>query len=435
MAAISHPDVRIGFVGNVDSGKSTLIGVLSKGQPDDGRGLARGFVLTHPHEKANGRTSSVAFEMMCFREDGAQILPARVSDGKNKAWKEMIGDADKVVTFVDLCGHERYQRTTVFGFLGAMLDYALIVVGANMGVSRMTREHIGLSLMAKVPMIVVVTKVDIAPEEVYRKTLSDLQTILSSPKAGSQDVRLVAPVDDMAQLALQVSSGALPVFSVSSVTEQGLAQLKELMRLLPSHNISNPEEPLIFRYMTDYKVPGIGLVVEGVVESGTVTEGRNYQLGPDSSGQFKPVQVKSIEFMRTSVSSAIAGQTCSLAIRSSFTQPDLRKGMLIAAESLRFAPSWSFDVDLNLVSHPTTMRGKYECVAHIGTIRQCVRTETVDPASLPPGKKGTALFTFTRKAEVVRPGESIVIREGGRIRGIGTVLQTYIERKKVAPKS
>lgn len=435
MAAISRPDVRLGFVGNVDSGKSTLIGVLSKGQQDDGRGLARGFVLTHPHEKSNGRTSAIAFEMMCFREDGEQILPERVTEGRNKAWKGMIGDAAKVVTFVDLCGHEKYQRTTVFGFLGAMLDYALIVVGANMGVSRMTREHIGLSLMAKVPIIVVVTKVDIAPEEVYQRTLSDLQTILRSPKAGSQNVSLVAPVDDMPQLALQVSSGVLPIFSISNVTGQGLAQLKELMRLLPSRNRSNPEEPLLFRYMKNYKVNGSGLVVEGVLESGTVTAGGNYQLGPDSTGQFKPVQVKSIEFMHTSVPSAVAGQTCSLAVRTSLTQHDLRKGMLIAAESLRFVPSWSFDVDLNLVSHPTTMRAKYECVAHIGTIRQCVRTETVDPASLPPGKKGSALFTFTRNAEVVRPGESLVIREGGRIRGIGTVLQAYKEKKKAPAKS
>lgn len=436
MATRSRPDVRFGLVGNVDSGKSTLIGVLSKGQSDDGRGLARGFILSHQHEKSSGRTSSVAFEMMCFRENGEQILPERVSDDKNKAWKGMIPEADKVVTFVDLCGHEKYQRTTVFGFLGAMLDYSVIVVGANMGVSRMTREHMGLSLKAKVPMIVVVTKVDIAPEEVYRRTLSDLQTILSSPKADSQDVRIVSPADDISELAVQVGSGALPIFSISNVTGQGLSQLKELMRLLPSRTVSNEEEPAVFRYMAGYKVKGIGLVVEGVLESGTITEGGNYQLGPNSTGQFTPVQVKTIEFMRSSVPRVIAGQTCSLAIRSgAITQQELRKGMLIAAENLRFNPCWSFDVDLNLVSHPTTMRVKYECVAHIGTIRQCVRTETVEPASLPPGKKGTVLFTFNQRAEVVRPGESIVIREGGRIRGIGTVLQVYQERKKPPPKS
>lgn len=33
--------VKIAVVGNVDSGKSTLVGVLTKGERDDGRGGAR----------------------------------------------------------------------------------------------------------------------------------------------------------------------------------------------------------------------------------------------------------------------------------------------------------------------------------------------------------------------------------------------------------
>ena len=33
--------VRFEVIGNVDSGKSTLVGVLTKGGLDDGRGLAR----------------------------------------------------------------------------------------------------------------------------------------------------------------------------------------------------------------------------------------------------------------------------------------------------------------------------------------------------------------------------------------------------------
>jgi GTPase len=37
-------DVRVAIVGNVDSGKSTLIGVLTGGGLDNGRGLARARV-------------------------------------------------------------------------------------------------------------------------------------------------------------------------------------------------------------------------------------------------------------------------------------------------------------------------------------------------------------------------------------------------------
>ena len=52
--------VKVAMVGNVDSGKTTLVGVLSKGLMDDGRGQARLRVFNYPHEAQNGRTSSIA---------------------------------------------------------------------------------------------------------------------------------------------------------------------------------------------------------------------------------------------------------------------------------------------------------------------------------------------------------------------------------------
>lgn len=44
------------------------------------------------------------------------------------------------VTLIDLCGHEKYLKTTLFGLTGLMPDYAILVVGANMGVQVMTRH-------------------------------------------------------------------------------------------------------------------------------------------------------------------------------------------------------------------------------------------------------------------------------------------------------
>lgn len=43
-------DIRVAVVGNVDSGKSTLVGVLTKGELDDGRGSARAKVFNYTHE-------------------------------------------------------------------------------------------------------------------------------------------------------------------------------------------------------------------------------------------------------------------------------------------------------------------------------------------------------------------------------------------------
>ena len=59
LAVREENDVRIAVIGNVDSGKSTLVGVLTKGVMDDGRGKARAKVFNFEHEQKNGRTSSI----------------------------------------------------------------------------------------------------------------------------------------------------------------------------------------------------------------------------------------------------------------------------------------------------------------------------------------------------------------------------------------
>ncbi len=60
-------DTRIAMIGNVDSGKSTLIGILTNATLDDGRGAARSLVLKHRHEQENGRTSAVTVEIMGYK--------------------------------------------------------------------------------------------------------------------------------------------------------------------------------------------------------------------------------------------------------------------------------------------------------------------------------------------------------------------------------
>ena len=58
-------EVRVAVIGNVDSGKSTLVGVLTRAMLDDGRGLARSKVFVHGHEEATGRTSSIGQHNLC----------------------------------------------------------------------------------------------------------------------------------------------------------------------------------------------------------------------------------------------------------------------------------------------------------------------------------------------------------------------------------
>ena len=84
-----HIEVRVAIVGNVDAGKSTLLGVLTKGALDDGRGRARVGLFRHKHELDTGRTSSVGTEVMGFRADGHPVveLHADSTAARRVAWE------------------------------------------------------------------------------------------------------------------------------------------------------------------------------------------------------------------------------------------------------------------------------------------------------------------------------------------------------------
>jgi GTPase len=63
--------LRVSVTGNVDSGKTTLTGILSAppGMADDGRGSLRDRVFNFAHEKENGRTTSIGHEIIGFDKD------------------------------------------------------------------------------------------------------------------------------------------------------------------------------------------------------------------------------------------------------------------------------------------------------------------------------------------------------------------------------
>lgn len=67
-------DLRVAVLGNVDSGKSTLLGVLTQGELDNGRGRARLNLFRHLHEIQTGRTSSISFEILGFNSKGEVSL-------------------------------------------------------------------------------------------------------------------------------------------------------------------------------------------------------------------------------------------------------------------------------------------------------------------------------------------------------------------------
>ena len=69
----------------------------------------------------------------------------------------------------------------------------------------MAKEHLGLALALNVPVFVVVTKIDMCPNNVLQDTLKMLQRILKSPGCRKMPV-LVQTVDDVVISATNFTS-------------------------------------------------------------------------------------------------------------------------------------------------------------------------------------------------------------------------------------
>lgn len=50
--------------------------------------------------------------------------------------EEICEMSSKIVTFLDLAGHQKYLKTTIFGLTGHIPDFAMLVIAANAGVGR-----------------------------------------------------------------------------------------------------------------------------------------------------------------------------------------------------------------------------------------------------------------------------------------------------------
>lgn len=48
--------------------------------------------------------------------------------------EEICELSSKIITFLDLAGHQKYLKTTIFGLTGHIPDFAMLVIAANAGV-------------------------------------------------------------------------------------------------------------------------------------------------------------------------------------------------------------------------------------------------------------------------------------------------------------
>ena len=235
----------LGTAGHIDHGKSALVRALTGTDPD-----------RLPEEKSRGITIDLGFADMDLGEG-------------------------RILSLVDVPGHERFVRHMVAGATG--IDAVLLVVAADEGVKPQTREHVAICSLLEIQNgLVVLTKSDLV----------------------DADLLAVASLEVREFLSGTFLDGA-PVIPVSSRTGAGLDDLRAALAALFSRVPPRPASG-IPRLPVDrsFVLRGFGTVVTGTLVSGALREGDEIEVFPGG----RRGRIRGLQVHHQRVAEVLAGQ-------------------------------------------------------------------------------------------------------------------------------
>jgi len=420
------PEIRIGVGGNIDAGKSSFVGVMTHNVLDNGRGYARSFIMKHKHELESGRTSVLV--------------------------QHYIRNEDKIIEFTDLAGHEKYLKTTIKGISGCLLDYVAIIINANTGIQLMTREHISLVYTLRIPMFIIYTKTDLCPPNIYQMNIEYIKTYYN--KKMGLTTTIISNEDELKQLQNDFTKGCklVPIFPMSNVSGTGVELVRkfinELNLYVKYEDFYNTNTNFIVS--KSYIVQGIGLIVSGVLKTGTVKKGDILYLGPNSDGFVRDSNNVIIEKSKTSINNdndynnyykvviknihnnfkesvdcLYAGQSGCFNIKTNsktiIRRDMIKKGMrmLSVINSVR-----EFDAKIKILHNPSTITKKYQPTINCEGISQSAQIINMDKEYLRSYDEATVRFKFMYKPEFIECGSLFLFREG-LTKGVGKIINVY----------
>ncbi|GAB4318767.1 MAG: selenocysteine-specific translation elongation factor [Bacteroidales bacterium] len=334
----------IGTAGHVDHGKTALIKALTNIDCD-----------THPEEKQRGITINLGFSHL--------DLPSGNSLG-----------------IIDVPGHKDFIRTMVAGAFG--IDIALLVVAADSGIMPQTVEHVRIvELLGVKHGVVALTKSDLVDQEMLELAQLEVEEFLESTTL----------------------KGA-PVIPVSSVTGEGILQLKEELDRLVEQMAPRKESDRFRMYIDRiFNVKGKGYVVTGSVLEGGLRTGDDLYLLP---AQGKKVKVRSIQRHGVEVEAVQSGDRAALNL-SGLKKEDYQRGMLLSDRP--FEPVTMIDATLNLFSAEMQVPLWTDEMFYSGTFECRARMHLLYPDELGYGQQGLVQLHLDKETVPVA-GDRYVIR-------------------------
>ncbi|EKV16138.1 hypothetical protein PDIG_09470 [Penicillium digitatum PHI26] len=337
----SHTEqIRISLAGPSTAGKTSLLGTLTSSALDNGRGKSRLSLLKHRHEITSGITSSVAQELIGYTDERPPTV-MNYASGNVAGWDDIhaASNGGRLAFVSDLPGSIRYLKSTLRGLVSWAPHYVILCIPANCGTETPSEQagteqseigtclsYLELCLKLEVPVLIVITKLDVASRSGLRdnlgRVLSALKTagqqpaMLPASPAGDKplDLQQVSMLDsNQVQKVCTAADGkwahTVPIMLTSAVDGSGIGKLHAFLRSLPiptrpsqrnlhvpkglpmpSHNSANIFDvdevfaiPPSKVYSLDSEKGGQenrGMVLCGLVRRGNVSIGDEMVIGP-----------------------------------------------------------------------------------------------------------------------------------------------------------
>lgn len=423
MDSAGYTEFYVAVIGSVDAGKSSTVGVLATDVLDDGNGKARAGVFRHPHEQESGRTSDISYRY--------------IRDEKNK----------RIVTFIDLAGHEQYLKTTINGLASCHPDVALVCISDK--ITRMTKEHIGLAISLDIPIIILFTKTDLIPAELTSELLTSVKKLLLGVRCKTYQIRNIADfsvipgldklssvtsvsvdlaIPDSSDFKIpnvlsnlpEVSRSMIPIILISNKTGVGIDLVRHAIGIYPKkrHTVSDS-----FSIEKIYNIQGWGTVVTGIVGK-PIKKSDIMYIGPLRKGDFCEVRIKSIHndfyFPVDALPAGVKGCICINITRANKQQ--LRRGLVLNHEKPKNVCR-RFEASVKILHHHTTIKVGFQAYANCGMVREPVKLVSINGATdsiLRSGSSALVELEFIANLNCIEPGQQIVFREG-TTKGVGTI--------------
>ncbi len=346
----------------------------------------------------------------------------------------------KLFSLIYFAGNEKYLKTTVYGVTGMFPDRGIVVIGANTGVTKLTREHIGLMLCIKIPFMIIITKIDMAPESIYNELQDTLRKLLQR-NASSKSLLFIgnSKMEDMNDITGSYintikNPDIIPVITISNKNGYNINNLHKIIYNIPQRDkfINQPSNGTIVYLDANFSVPGIGLVVSGMIKEGTIKVKQKMFIGP-YSGQFLPVVIRSIHNnLREDISEIGPNVQGCFAIKFldiSISRENIKKGFVLIDNVDKWKKNLvkSFVARIKVLHHSSAIHDGYCPVIHCGPIKQSAYMKLLNNTlqckpSLKTGDSNLVEFTFTKHAELIEENMILFFRDG-TTKGVGEIVK------------